>query len=257
VTPTLRDIAEDAFAYIEGPSVEFERRDELVLRNMPSPHPFFGMVLRPRLDDVDAGIAYARAWFGERGRDAFMWFVSDGSQPVDLADRLVAAGAVPEQDDPVYAGMILERQPDAVDGIDVHKVSNFDEHREAAELTWRSFGFTDAQKAELRPKLRERYEQVRTTDPSGRFVALVDGRVVGSGSSAYLPGCVYLLGGNVAEEARGRGVYRALVRARWDEAVERGTPALVVQAGQMSRPILERLGFETICRVHAFLDVVA
>jgi GNAT superfamily N-acetyltransferase len=153
--------------------------------------------------------------------------------------------------------MILERQPDAVDGIDVHKVSNFDEHREAAELTWRSFGFTDAQKAELRPKLRERYEQVRTTDPSGRFVALVDGRVVGSGSSAYLPGCVYLLGGNVAEEARGRGVYRALVRARWDEAVERGTPALVVQAGQMSRPILERLGFETICRVHAFLDVVA
>jgi hypothetical protein len=61
----------------------------------------------------------------------------------------------------------------------------------------------------------------------------------------------------VAEEARGCGVYRALVRARWDEAVARGTPALVVQAGQMSRPILERLGFETICEVHAFLDAPA
>jgi hypothetical protein len=255
--PTLRDIAEDAFAYIEGPSVEFERRDDLVLRNMPSPHPFFGMALRPRLDDADAGIAHARAWFAERGRGSFMWFVSDGSLPGDLADRLVAAGAVPEEDDPVYAGMILEQPPDAVDGIDVHRVASFEEHRDAAELTWRSFGFTEKQKAELRPKLRERYEQVQKTDPSGRFVAVIGGAVVGSGSSAYLPGCVYLLGGNVAEEARGRGVYRALVRARWDEAVALGTPALVVQAGRMSRPILERVGFRTVCLVQAFLDAAA
>jgi hypothetical protein len=254
VAPTLRDIAEDAFAYIDGPSVEFERSDELVLRNMPSPHPFFGMALRPRLDDVDAGIAHARGWFAERGRGAFIWFVSDGSRPGDLAERLLAAGAVPEEDDPVYAGMILRHPPAAVDGVDVHKVVSFDEHREAAELTWRSFGFTEEQRAELRPKLRKRYEQYRDVEPTSRFVALVGGTVVGSGSSAYLPGCVYLIGGNVAEEARGRGDYRALVRARWDEAVERGTPALVVQAGQMSRPILERLGFETICAVYAFLD---
>ena len=31
-------------------------------------------------------------------------------------------------------------------------------------------------------------------------------------------------------DARGRGAYRALVRARWDDAVRRGTPALVVHA---------------------------
>ena len=43
-----------------------------------------------------------------------------------------------------------------------------------------------------------------------------------------------------------RGAYRAVVRARWDEAVRRGTPALAVGAGQMSRPILERLGFEQV-----------
>ena len=33
-----------------------------------------------------------------------------------------------------------------------------------------------------------------------------------------------------AAEARGRGCYRALVRARWDEAVRLGTPGLAVQA---------------------------
>ena len=48
------------------------------------------------------------------------------------------------------------------------------------------------------------------------------------------------------EDARGRGAYRALVRARWDAAVERGTPALTVMAGSMSAPILDRLGFATV-----------
>jgi len=38
--------------------------------------------------------------------------------------------------------------------------------------------------------------------------------------------------------ARGRGAYRALVAARWADAVERGTPALVTQAGAMSKPML-------------------
>ena len=42
-------------------------------------------------------------------------------------------------------------------------------------------------------------------------------------------------------------MYRALVRARWDDAVAAGQPALVVHAGAMSRPILERLGFQA-CR---------
>jgi hypothetical protein len=44
------------------------------------------------------------------------------------------------------------------------------------------------------------------------------------------------------------------VRARWDLAVERGTPALVTQAGKMSRPILERLGFRTVCEGRVLLD---
>jgi hypothetical protein len=36
---------------------------------------------------------------------------------------------------------------------------------------------------------------------------------------------------------------RALVRVRWDHAVDRGTPLLVVQAAPMSAPVLDGLGF--------------
>jgi GNAT superfamily N-acetyltransferase len=89
---------------------------------------------------------------------------------------------------------------------------------------------------------------------SGHFVALVDGEVVGSAGAGYTDAGVYLMGGNVAEHARGRGVYRALVRARWDEAVRRGTPALVVQAGQMSGPILRGIGFRPVCEMRSLID---
>jgi GNAT superfamily N-acetyltransferase len=65
----------------------------------------------------------------------------------------------------------------------------------------------------------------------------------------HLAGTIGLVlnGSSVLPEARGRGAYRALVAARWARAVELEKPALVVQAGSMSRPILERCGFQPIC----------
>ena len=66
------------------------------------------------------------------------------------------------------------------------------------------------------------------------------------GRAIYTVAGGYLMGGSTATWARGRGACRAVVRARWDEAVRRGTPALAVGAGPMSQPILERLGFEQV-----------
>ena len=62
------------------------------------------------------------------------------------------------------------------------------------------------------------------------------------------------MGGAVLPEARGRGVYRALVHARWEQAVARGTPLLVVQAGPMSAPILTGLGFESHGELRLYAD---
>jgi len=65
---------------------------------------------------------------------------------------------------------------------------------------------------------------------------------------------INLNGAGVLPSARGRGVYRALVAERWREAVARGTPALTVQAGAMSRPILEKLGFVAVAEVTVLCD---
>jgi GNAT superfamily N-acetyltransferase len=58
-----------------------------------------------------------------------------------------------------------------------------------------------------------------------------------------------LLGGVVLPRFRGRGLYRALVRARLSDARTHGIALATSHAREAtSAPILERLGFATICR---------
>ena len=87
--------------------------------------------------------------------------------------------------------------------------------------------------------------------------AWLDGELVGAGAATPSSRGMLLWGGSVREDARGRGCYRALVRARWDEAVRRGTPALAVGAGPMSRPILERLGFVQVLEFRRLESVLS
>jgi hypothetical protein len=88
------------------------------------------------------------------------------------------------------------------------------------------------------------------------YLALLDGRPVACAHAVFAADGALLIGGATLPEARGRGAYRALVGARWDDAVARGTPALVVQAGAMSAPILEKLGFAAVAEIRIFLDRV-
>jgi GNAT superfamily N-acetyltransferase len=58
----------------------------------------------------------------------------------------------------------------------------------------------------------------------------------------------YLIGGVVLPELRGRGVYRALVRARLEAVRGRLSLATTHAREATSAPILERLGFRTAFR---------
>jgi hypothetical protein len=86
------------------------------------------------------------------------------------------------------------------------------------------------------------------------YLAWVEGKPAARAYAAYTDHGLVLFGGASLPELRGRGAYRALVRARWEDAVARGTPALVTHAGAMSRPILRRLGFEEVSEVRILLD---
>ncbi len=73
-----------------------------------------------------------------------------------------------------------------------------------------------------RPRRREiergRFEALRAV--SQHYAAYLDGQLVGFGRGEFMDGGIALMGGAVRPEARGRGVYRALVHARWEHAVQ-------------------------------------
>jgi hypothetical protein len=150
---------------------------------------------------------------------------------------------VRNDDDYLHAGMLLTSEPPAVPEIEVRRVTTLEEFARTRRLSVEAFADprleqpTDAQIAD---------EWAHTVDPS--YAAWIDGRLAAIGRATFTRAGVYLTGGSTAPWARGRGAYRAVVRARWDAAVAAGTPALAVGAGPMSRPILERLGFEQVIR---------
>ncbi len=132
----------------------------------------------------------------------------------------------PPGGEPTYLGMTLAAEPAPVTEVELRPASP-DDVAAVETAVWGS-------------------SEPLVDHPSIRHTAaFVDGRLAGYGRSVDLDGGVALMGGAVLEDMRGRGVYRALVRARWEHAVARGTPLLVVQAGDQSAPILTGLGFET------------
>ena len=107
------------------------------------------------------------------------------------------------------------------------------------------------QQAHLREEFDESLEHGIPVD----FLALLDGRPAATATAIPSDRGVFLIAGSTMRWARGRGLYRALVRARWDYAVERGTPALVTQAlPDTSYPILKRLGFQDVCDTYRLED---
>jgi GNAT superfamily N-acetyltransferase len=87
------------------------------------------------------------------------------------------------------------------------------------------------------------------------FVARWQGQVPAAAAAAsfVFDDSVYLQGGVVLPDARGRGLYRALVAARLDHAHAAGRRVATTHAHhRTSAPILARLGFATLARLPCY-----
>jgi hypothetical protein len=85
------------------------------------------------------------------------------------------------------------------------------------------------------------------------YLARVDGVPVATAGMIVKERSVYLVGGNVLEAYRGRGIYRALIDERLRDAAALGLTLATTQAREAtSAPILEALGFETLFRSRVY-----
>ncbi|PWU25528.1 MAG: hypothetical protein C5B48_00825 [Candidatus Rokuibacteriota bacterium] len=217
------------------------------------------MVQRLRLsaDEIEAAVSEVRLLADERKRSRVTWWLGDSATPADLEERLLAAGleraAMPVHE-PVYAALALVEPPSGTsETVAARRVETIDEFATAGEITHEAFGMTEEQREGFR-NARPLLWELERQDVSATYLAFVDGRPVAAATAVFADSAVMLVGGATLPEARGHGCYRALVQARWDDAVRRSTPALVVQAGEMSRPILERLGFRLVSQLRVLVD---
>ena len=201
-------------------------------------------------DEIDDVLAEVRGLLRERGRSSTQWEVGSAAEPADLVDLLLARGVVPDSD-PYAVALVLRREPPpGPPGAVGRRAETFEEYAAACEVQFAAFGAEGEELAEGRALLREQW-----ADPTRIMHAVwIDGGLVSAGTAAPVPEGLLLYGGATAPHARGRGGYRALLRARWDDAAALGTPVLITQGGSMSRPILERAGFEPVGHVHMLLD---
>jgi len=203
------------------------------------------------LAELDEVLAEVRAALRERGRTRTQWEVGS-SAPEGLVDALLERGLVPDKDPYAVALVLRDEPPVIAPQLVARRIETFEEFEEANAVQWEAFGATEAEIAEARELLPARFRESANL----RHAVWLEGELVCTGVSAPTEHGLLLYGGATLPRARGRGAYRALIRARWDDAVALGTPALITQGGSMSRPILERLGFERVGEVHMLLDVL-
>ncbi|MFY2559114.1 GNAT family N-acetyltransferase [Corallococcus terminator] len=226
-----------------------EQANEVIRAMGPSPSPFDNSVCWARLDgaNADSVIHEQVSYFRDLGR-AFMWKVYSRDAPGDLEARLLRAGfevqahvtlvvldtmrALPPPELP--AGVELRRVEDPSGLVPAMEVQQAVWNQ---DCQWLLEALTTEMKAQ--PELLS------------VFVGWAGARPVCSSWLRIEEGTSFasLWGGSVLADFRGQGLYRAMVEARAREARSRDIPYLFVEAGDMSRPILERLGFQALSKV--------
>ncbi|MFI5833046.1 GNAT family N-acetyltransferase [Micromonospora sp. NPDC051300] len=195
--------------------------------------------------ELDALIARQVDVFRARG-EAVEWKLAGHDEPADLADRLRAAGFVPEDQETVVVGPVAPLAaavPVLPEGVRLREVtSRADLERIAAmeEEVWHD------DRSHLVTGLAREIE----ADPQSIVIVVAEagGTVVSAGWVRFEgdTGFVSLWGGSTLPQWRKKGIYRALVGHRARLAQQRGKTLVQVDCSPDSRPILERLGLVAV-----------
>ncbi len=244
--------ASNAWAWVPDNAVTVET-DEYLLVRFPD---YFDHLLELTRFSPAGRVEDAVAMVLDRAREFGLpdlyWFARlDG--PAAVPEILAARGATVAETLDVLA---LDLRPDGPDeagwagaptratrGVELRWQTDIAIARDAAVLGAEVFGGSVPPDERLAENAaRDRAAVV--SGEGGTVVAYAGGMAVGVGGVTMVGDVARLWGGAVAEHARGRGVYRALLRARLTYAAAHGgTMALVKGRIETSGPILRRAGF--------------
>jgi hypothetical protein len=257
IAGAVRLLAEDQSAdYAPWPGSELVHGPGFDVWFGPAYYPDLTVVRHVRLPEVgvEEVVEAVRNLIRARGRNRALWSVGASSTPADLADRLESLGMQPDTDPMLKAIVLRHPHDDISSDIVVRRATSLEDFRSFFHIQQAAFETDPDIVARGEPHIDEVYDAERSADHVATYLAFLDGEAVATARATFTDIGVVLNGGSTLHRARGRGAYRALVSARWKDAVDRGTPCLTTLARPTSYPILKRMGFEDVCDVRMFVD---
>ena len=255
----LLALAEDLNTYLPlrpGDSRIETERYVIIFSATEGPHGTVVQRFRLTPEQVSPTLAEIRAEIRKAGRKEALFELGPSATPPELREQWLDMGLTPFALESQTESLLLsDPAPDWLppwpDSIRVERVADLDTFRRSQRVFWECFGYIPK---DFESAILKDYACFKDSPLWQRFAAVSEGEIVGVGDVVFTPEAAVLCGGATLPKARGQGVYRALLGARWDEACRRQTPQLLTQAGHMSQPILQRLGFRSLCTVQILHD---
>ncbi len=227
------------------PDAEIEDKPGWLLGAGSASHPVISNAVFRRDDGADPGelIAHAKEFFGERGRGFSVWCRAEQTEDRDLLAAAEAAGlqfayAMPEMT--LRAPVQTPALPSDVELRRLATKGQAEDYWRVAIASYASLGFP--------PEVFAGY-----SDHSGllaenvaAFLAYLDGEPVAIAMTIVSDGVAGIYWVGTLEQARGKGLGRAVTAAATNAGFELGADLASLQASPMGKPIYEAMGYETI-----------
>lgn len=214
----------------------------------------FNMILCSNLDESNADAIIEREIDYFRARnEPFEWKLFSYDRPQDLAERLTLHGLKEAEPESLMVASVenFNYESSLPSNVSLSKIDNEKELRSVLETVNENESNPEHLEALLQSLLTHLRE---ARDTIGIFGAYWDGKPASIGWAFCTPPSRFcgLFGGTTLSKYRGKGLYKALVQVRAEEARKKGFSYLFVDAGPMSQPILEKLGFRELCKMQGF-----
>ena len=210
-----------------------------------------GVIIYSNLNstNVEEAIQDQIAHFEHRGCD-FSWVVFRHDTPANLKKLLLTHGFRAEDPEVIMVLDIEDVPPTLLEPIqhDVQRKtdpSNIDDVITIRQQVWQSDNSSAAQS--LAKRLADSPQSL------GLYVAYVEGKPVSTAQISFYQQGQFagLVHAATLPGYRRRGLYTALIAIRIQEARRRGIRFLDADASPMSRPILDKLGFQWFTESHS------
>jgi hypothetical protein len=205
-----------------------------------------GMVIFSQLDEsvAEDTIREQIRYFESLGQD-IVWKVYDHDKPADLRNRLQAQGFVFEETEALMV-LDLNKTPDLLRQPMMKNVHQIKDPEKITDILEIEHQVWNEDFSPLGGYLREAL--LNFPDQMSLYIAYVDEQPA-SAAWIYFPKnsqFASLWGGASLSGYRKQGLYTSLLATRAQEAMRRKVKYLTVGASPMSRPILEKHGFERL-----------